>query len=192
MVLILRKGTFGMQMEKLKVVQANVDDIACLGEIAMAMKAVKNIDYFERAMEHQAAGERLVFMAEYDGQAVGYCMLSWNPKYGFYKAMGYPEIQDLNVLPAFRGKGIASTMIEVCEDLARKKDLSHIGISVGLTATYGPAQRLYFKLGYMPDGHGVTYDRKAVAFGEFRPVDNDLCLMLVKDLQSSKNVLNPA
>ena len=182
--LILRKGAFGMQMENLRIVRAGVDDIVRLDEIAMAMKSAKSIGYFERAMEHQDAGERLVFIAEYEGQMAGYCMLAWNPKYAFYRAMGYPEIQDLNVLPDFRQRGIASAMIEKCEGLAQEKGLSHMGISVGLTASYGPAQRLYFKLGYVPDGHGVTYDRQPVAFGEFRPVDNDLCLMLVKDLQS--------
>ena len=59
-----------------------------------------------------------------------------------------------------------------------------MGISVALGASYGPAQRLYATLGYMPDGNGVTYDRMAVGFGEMRPVDDDLCLMMVKDLQS--------
>ncbi|MCB9983320.1 MAG: GNAT family N-acetyltransferase [Rhodospirillales bacterium] len=173
-----------MQLEKLKIVRAGVDDLSRLHEIALAMKAAKDIGYFERAMEHQEAGERLVFLAEYDGAAAGYCMLAWSPKYAFYRAMGYPEIQDLNVLPDFRQCGIASAMIGHCEELARQKGVECMGISVGLTASYGPAQKLYIKLGYIPDGHGVTCDRQPVALGEFRPVDNDLCLMLVKDLQS--------
>lgn len=173
-----------MQLENLKIRQAGVDDLSILHDMALAMKVVKDIGYFEMAMEHQEAGERLVFIAEYDEQAAGYCMLAWSPKYAFYRAMGYPEIQDLNVLPGFRQRGIARTMIAHCEELARQKGLARMGISVGLTASYGPAQRLYFKLGYIPDGHGVTYDRQRVAPGEFRPVDDDLCLMLVKDLQN--------
>ncbi len=174
-----------MQLENLVIRQATVDDISLLQQIADDMKSVKDIDYFELSLEHQAAGERLVFIVEYDGKTAGYGMLSWAPKYAFYKAMGYPEIQDLNVLPDFRSKGIASNVIAYCEDLARKKGRSHMGISVGLTASYGAAQKLYVKLGYVPDGHGVTCDRKAVSHGEIRPVDDDMCLMMVKDLQTT-------
>lgn len=172
-----------MQLEKLVIRQAAVDDIPLLQNIADGMKAAKAPSYFDHAIEHQGAGERLVFIVEYEGGVAGYGMLSWNPKYGFYKAMGYPEIQDLNVLSVFRGKGIASAMITYCEDLAAAKGLEYMGISVGLTASYGTAQKLYAKLGYVPDGHGVTYDRKSVVHGEFRPIDDDLCLMMVKKLE---------
>lgn len=181
-----------MQLENLKIVQAGVDDIPRLYEMALVMKASKPDGYFDKSMELQGEGERLVFIGEYDGKDAGYCMLSWAPKYGFYRAMGYPEIQDLNVLPVFRQKGIATAMIAYCEGLAVANGLKNMGISVGLGTSYGPAQRLYVKLGYVPDGQGVTYDRKTVSFGEIRPVDDDLCLMMVKDLQNPKNVLNPA
>jgi hypothetical protein len=51
---------------------------------------------------------------------------------------------------------------------------------VGLSADYGAAQRLYHKLGYEPDGNGVTYDRAPVTPGQKYPLDDDLALMLVK------------
>ena len=47
---------------------------------------------------------------------------------------------------------------------------------------FGAAQRLYCKLGYIPDGNGVTYDREAVRAGDMRAVDDLLCLMMVKAL----------
>lgn len=171
-----------MQLEKLKIRQAWYEDIRIFRDIADAMKSAKAPDYFENAFAHQDAGERLVFLLEYDEEVCGYCMLSWSPKYGHYRAIGCPEIQDLNVLPAFRKKGIASAMITHCEDLARDKGHTQMGISVGLTPRYGAAQRLYVKLGYVPDGHGVTCDRKSVAHGEFRSIDDDLCLMMLKTL----------
>jgi len=171
-----------MQLENLVIRQAVVDDIQKLRDMAVTMKAVKDADYFDLAMEHQGAGHRLVFIAEHEGQAVGYCMLSWVPKYAFFKTLGFPEIQDLNVLPDFRKRGIASAMIAHCEGLAQKKGLEHMGIGVGLDASFGAAQRLYVKLGYVPDGNGVTHDRKQVAAGEFRPVDDNFCLMMVKEL----------
>ena len=58
-----------------------------------------------------------------------------------------------------------------------------MGIGVGLYTSYGAAQRLYCKMGYVPDGNGVTYDRKLLAAGEFRPLDDQLCLMMIKDLE---------
>jgi hypothetical protein len=73
-------------------------------------------------------------------------------------------------------------MIAHCEDLVRAKGHDQIGIAVGVHSAYGPAQRLYARLGYMPDGLGATYDRTPVEFAAFKPVDDQLCLMLVKDL----------
>ena len=172
-----------MQLENLSIRSAGVDDLEILKEIVSQMGGAKDEDYFELSLESQARGEREIFVAEIDGAAIGYCMLSWAPKYAFYKTMGYPEIQDLNVLPEFRRRGFARAMIAHCEDLARENGKDSMGISVGLTSDYGAAQRLYVSLGYVPDGYGVTYDRKPVKRAEFRPVDDDLCLMMIKDLQ---------
>jgi hypothetical protein len=58
-----------------------------------------------------------------------------------------------------------------------------MGIGVGLHRAFGAAQRLYIRLGYIPDGNGITYDRLQIAPGEFRPVDDDLCLIMVKELK---------
>jgi GNAT superfamily N-acetyltransferase len=109
-------------------------------------------------------------------------MLNWQPQYQLYRRLDIPEIQDLNVLPAMRRNGVASAMIGFAEKLARENGRTQIGISFGPYPNYGPAQRLYIRLGYIPDGYGVTYDRVTVRPGESRPVDDSLCLMLVKDL----------
>lgn len=146
------------------------------------MRFEKDLDYFDLALEGQERGERLVFVAYYEDAPAGYCILSWSPKYAFFRKMGFPEVQDLNVLPAFRRKGIASAMIAHCEKLAQGRACEYMGIGVGLDSSYGPAQRLYIKLGYVPDGNGVTYDRMPIAKGEMRPVDDDLSLMMVKVL----------
>ncbi len=99
-----------------------------------------------------------------------------------YKKLDIPEIQDLNVASNYRQQGIATKMIESFENLARDQGAEYIGISVGLTKDYGPAQRLYNKLGYAPDGNGITYDRAAVSHGQRVLVNDDLCLMLLKEL----------
>ena len=124
--------------------------------------------------------------SQYDGKeegvAVAFGILNFEPKYNLYKKLEIPEIQDLNVIPDAREQGVATALVEAFENLACDQGLESIGISVGLTKDYGPAQRLYVKLGYMPDGGGVTYDREGITFGTPYPADDDLCLMMVKDL----------
>lgn len=166
--------------------QANDNDNATLYALLAAMGFTKEQDYFERCLEDQAAGGRTILLARHDGQAAGYAMLNWKPPYALYKRLGIPEIQDLNVIPAMRQRGVATSLIRYCEDLARGRGLSDMGISVGLDSSYGAAQRLYVKMGYMPDGYGVTYDRQAVKWGEIRPIDDDLCLMLLKRIDFLK------
>lgn len=163
--------------------QAISDDIPALDAIALAQNSRKEPDYFARCLEEQAAGRRLVFVAGQEEAApTGYGMLNFNPQYALYKRLGIPEIQDLNVVPEARKQGLATAIIHRCETVARERGCEHMGISVGLYPDYGPAQRLYVKLGYIPDGYGVTYDRQTVRPGEMRPVDDDLCLMMIKQL----------
>jgi hypothetical protein len=56
--------------------------------------------------------------------------------------------------------GVGSLLLDCAEKEALTKS-QIIGIGVGLYAGadggYGPAQRLYVKRGYIPDGQGVTY-----------------------------------
>ena len=130
----------------------------------------------------QAQGERQIILALQADAPAAVCVMNWQPKYGLYKKFGIPEIQNLYTAPAFRRQGFGAALIAYCEDLARQKGLAQIGISVGLHSGFGAAQRLYIRAGYVPDGQGITYDRQLIAAGEFRPVDDQLCLMMVKDL----------
>ncbi len=146
----------------------------------------KSADYFIRQYEEQTGdGNRVLLVAHGGDRLLGYCVLNWQPKYAFFKAHEIPEIQDLNVHKDYRQQGIATFMIQYCEKKAVERGIKTMGISFGLTPSYGAAQKLYFKLGYRPDGHGATYDRRVVAHGDIRPIDDDLCLMLIKDLQSA-------
>lgn len=146
------------------------------------MNLSKDRGYYERCFERQDSKELLVVAAQLGGRYVGYAVLNWQPKYAYFKKCGLPEIQDLNVLRDVRRKGIGAKIIGFCEGLARDNGYEEIGIGVGLDGSFGAAQRLYVRLGYIPDGAGVTYDRKQVAAGEFRPVDENLSLMMSKKL----------
>lgn len=162
--------------------RAGREDLLALWDMVMAMGSAKDIDYFERNFGHQDKGERDILVMRYQLKNAGYCIFNRQPKYAFFQKMGIPEIQDLNVLPEFRRQGIGAAGIAYCEALARREGYEQIGIGVGLYSSYGAAQKLYFAQGYIPDGNGVTYDRKPVAAGEFRMVDDNLCLMMVKTL----------
>ena len=75
----------------------------------------------------------------------GYAVLNHKPKYSLYARLGIPEIQDVYVLPDYRGQGIASALINHCE---KQAPFDMIGISVSVSPKYSVAQRLYAKLGY--------------------------------------------
>lgn len=55
-----------------------------------------------------------------------------------------------------------------------------IGIGFGLYASYGTAQRLYTKRGYIPDGRGLMYDNLPAVPGSQVRVDDELTLYLTK------------
>ncbi|GJL85221.1 MAG: N-acetyltransferase [Micavibrio sp.] len=168
--------------ENIAIRQIENGEADALWALVDALGHAKDVDYFEKCLALQAAGKRLLFMASLDERDSGYCILNWEPKYGMFRKLAIPEIQDLNVLQEQRKQGIGTAMIHYCEELTRGKGIERMGIGVGLDRSYGAAQRLYTKLGYVPDGNGVTYDRKLLSYGESRPLDDNLCLMMVKSL----------
>lgn len=142
------------------------------------------VAYFQRCYERHDMEELEIIIAwdESCGKATGYALLNWQPKYALFKRNNIPEIQDLNVISLYRRQGIGRAIIEFCEKRAAGKGYEEMGIGVGLDSSFGVAQRLYVALGYIPDGSGISYDRKQVAAGEFRPIDENLCLMMSKVL----------
>lgn len=138
--------------------------------------------YFERCFEEQALGKRVILVSEANGKISGYVFLNWNPRYQPFRRLNIPEIQDLYVSPDARRQGIGEALVNACESHAREKGCTHMGIAVGLHAGFGAAQRIYVRKGYVPDGAGVMYDRDAVHMGDMRIIDDDLTLMMIKDL----------
>lgn len=158
--------------------KAGVDDIPALEDLYHHI-GKKDDGYFAQALERSD-----IYVYEEDENICAFCLYNRTPRYGFYKKLGIPEIQDLNVRPACRRRGIATALIVYCEDTAQQEGRDHIGISVGLTKDYGPAQILYAKMGYIPDGNGVTYDRDYVTQQRSYRIDDDMALMLVKSLSA--------
>jgi GNAT superfamily N-acetyltransferase len=160
------------------------NDIPALDAFARGMGQTHEAGYFARCLGEQDEGRRQFFLAlDADSGAIaGYVQLNAQPLYAPFRRLGLPEIQDLNVLPDYRRRGIGEKLVDHCEAEARASGKTAVAISVGLYASYGAAQRLYVRKGYVPDGAGIAYDDEPVRLGEMRPIDDNLTLKLTKDL----------
>jgi len=139
---------------------------------------------YQSYLEEQNLGDRVVLVAWLDAGFAGYVTLVWQSDYGPMNADGVPEIKDLNVLPAYRRRGIASRLLDEAERLASARS-TEVGIGVGLHPGYNAAQRLYVKRGYVPDGRGVTYRNGFIREGATIVADDELVLHLRKELPAS-------
>ena len=129
----------------------------------------------------QKSKEREVLVAEIDGVVAGYITILPSAKHGPFAEV-YPELSDFNVFEPFRNQGIGNQLLEEAEKRVKFVS-SKITLGVGLHLDYGPAQRLYIRRGYIPDGTGVWYRNKPLEMGASCQNDNDLVLYLSKDLQ---------
>lgn len=153
-------------------------------QISAAFAAIgwsKPRELYERYLAEQEAGQRHVWVARFDGRFAGYITLHWQPGYPPFIAEGIPEIQDFNVLPALRRRGIGSALMDAAESAAGDR-ASTVGLAVGLCSDYGAAQRLYVRRGYVPDGRGIAYHGRTLGYGEQVTVDDDLVLCFTKTL----------
>ncbi len=138
--------------------------------------------YFAAALERQAQGHLALLLALEESAYLGHCKVVWRSAYPGFRDRGTPEIQDLNVRPDYRRRGIGSALLDAAERrIAERSDFA--GIGFGLYADYGAAQRLYIKRGYLPDGRGLHYGSNPAVAGETYRVDDDLVLYLVKMLK---------
>ena len=168
-------------LPSLDITLMQVDDIPLLH--AAAGSHVMESDYFATAFGEQTEGKRLVLIARRNGVICGYVHLNFFPRYTLFRRLSIPEFQDLYVLPEFRRGGVARALISACEQLARECGATDIGLGVGVGGDFGPAQRLYVQCGYVPDGFGAVFERAPISVGEVRPIDDRVCLMLLKPLE---------
>lgn len=146
--------------------------------------AGKNAALYQRYLGEQAAGQRVVWVAERGRYPLGYVCVLWRSDYPPFRNARIPEIVDFNVLPAYRRQGVGSALMDAAEHcIGERSGLA--GLGCGLYADYGPALLLYLGRGYVPDGRGVTYDRRIVPAGQSIRVDDAAALMFVKNLAAA-------
>lgn len=157
-------------------------DIVRISQDFAKLEWPKSEDMFASYWFEYHEGTRVVLVA-YDTVKelyVGYITLVWDSKYKPFFDNKIPEIKDLNVVPEYRKQGIGRKLLEAAETEAQKRS-AIIGIGVGLPWDYGAAQRLYVKLGYVPDGKGLTEYYEPLQYGRVVMIDN-LTLWLTKKM----------
>ena len=134
-----------------------------------------------RYFKEQESGEREVLIADLTSAVAGYITIIPDAKHGPFAEV-YPELSDFNVFEPFRNQGIGNQLLEEAEKRVKFVS-SKVTLGVGLHLGYGPAQRLYIRRSYIPDGTGVWYRNKPLEMGASCQNDDDLVLYLSKDLQ---------
>ena len=127
----------------------------------------------------QESGDREVLVAEIDGAVAGYVTILPSAKHGPFAEV-YPELSDFNVFEPFRNQGIGNQLLEEAEKRVKFVS-SKVTLGVGLHLGYGPAQRLYIRRGYIPDGTGVWYRNQPLEMNATSQNNDDLVLYLVKE-----------
>lgn len=86
---------------------------------------------------------------------IGYVGIVWESNYAGFRSRGIPLVHQIAVAGPFLRQGVATLLMDAAEQLARDRGIATLGITVGLFDECGPAQRLYGRRGYIPDGRGA-------------------------------------
>ena len=130
--------------------------------------------------KEQESGEREALVADFEGVVAGYITILPIAKHGPFAGMS-PELSDFNVFEPFQNQGIGNLLLEEAEKRVRLIS-DKVTLGVGLHSGYGPAQRLYIKRGYIPDGTGVWYQNHQPAMNAVCEDIGELVLYLSKNL----------
>ena len=169
-------------MTEFLVRKARAEDIEWVEAAFPQMGWDKPKGYFKKLIQLQTKDALVFLVAETpQGEYTGHLELIWEPDYPNFRERGIPEVQDLNVLPQFRRKSVATLLMNEAERLASERS-SQVGIGFGPYPDYGPAQTMYVRRGYIPDGGGVAYDNETVQPGQEVLVNDSLVMFLIKDL----------
>ena len=159
----------------------SLDDSPRISAVFCALGWDKPVSQYETYFVEASTGTRDVLIAEVDGSFAGYLTIVWESHYRPFREASIPEIVDFNVLPEYRNRGIGTRLMDEAESRVARRSTT-VGIGVGLYADYGPAQRLYAKRGYVPDGRGVCYRGEPVPPMQTAVNDDALNLFFTRDL----------
>ncbi len=163
------------------------DRVEWLAEQFATLAWRKPDGYFRDCFAAQERSEIIVLVARSGEHLHGYLKIVWEPDYPPFREEGIPEIQDLNVVPSSRRRGVATRLMDKAEAVIAFRS-AVAGIGVGLHPGYAAAQRMYVLRGYVPDARPLTYgknDNEFVTEDQLVRLDNDLVLHFTKVLKAS-------
>lgn len=79
-----------------------------------------NIAYLKNQLINQEKHECSALMALYNGNVAGYVFLYYKCRWGGLANCGVPGVVDLMVFEKYRQKGIATSLMDVAEDIAKR------------------------------------------------------------------------
>lgn len=102
-------------------------------------------------------------VAAHDHDVIGYAAIVRESNYAGFRSRSIPLVHQIAVAGPFRRRGVAT-----------------LGITVGLFDEYGPAQRLYGRRGYIPDGRGACQGQRPLRKGMLVTMNDDLLTSLTE------------
>jgi GNAT superfamily N-acetyltransferase len=168
--------------ETFEIRQVRPEELPAVREMFTREVWVDGGEAAERHFEDHAEGGGETFIAWAGDVFAGYVTIRWVSRNPRFRKANIPLIHDLLVFEQFQRRGIASALLDAAEALIATR-ATHAGITVGLFDDYGPAQRLYAKRGYIPDGRGACQGLRPLTLGEAVTVDHDLIIWLTKALR---------
>jgi GNAT superfamily N-acetyltransferase len=129
-------------------------DVASIADTFLSWN--KKREQYEIYFEENRRGLRVTLVAVTGGEIIGYANVLWESGYEPFRRGDIPEINDLNVIEEHQNRGVGRALIREAERIIAAAGKSVAGIGVGQTPDYAAAQRLYPKLGYVPDKRGVS------------------------------------
>ncbi|MFZ2199281.1 MAG: GNAT family N-acetyltransferase [Microgenomates group bacterium] len=134
----------------MKIRLATIADIPAIA----SMKKIEDNDRYMQRINETTDGKSAYLVAEQSNQIIGQVFLKY---YGTKKYSDYPNMEDLFVDEKFRGQGVGTTLIKECENRAKEKGFTMIGLSVNPSLNK-KAMSLYEKLGYTSLGNKPYLD----------------------------------
>ena len=135
-----------------------------------------------RYLTEHAEPDGASLIATSGSDVIGYAAIVWKSNYAGFRSHGIPLVHQIAVAGPFRRQGVATVLMDAVEQLARDRGIATLGITVGLFDEYGPAQRLYGRRGYIPDGRGACQGQRPLRKGTRVSMDHNLIIWLTKDL----------
>lgn len=132
-----------MMVEIIAMKEEHIDDVLAVEETCFHIPWTR-VDFQREINENKMAIYRVAVV---DGKIVGYA--------GMWHVVNEGQITNVAVLPEYRRYGIGNAMME--EFIKIAQDYEMIGITLEVKISNFPAQKLYTKFGFKPEGFRKNY-----------------------------------